>query len=146
MTTRSTTRAVTRSTTRGTTSAVSGGPFAPAAPVFTVQPTNQTVDEGSNATFTSLASGRPSPTYQWEVNDGGGWDTLGGATSRILTLTAVTLAMDGYQYRNVATNSEGTDTSDVVTLTVEEVVANGLLLETGDNILLETGDLLLLES
>ncbi len=119
MTTRSTTRAVTRSTTRGTTSTVSGGPFAPAAPVFTTQPTNQTVDEGANATFTSRASGRPSPTYQWEVNDGGGWDTLGGATNRNLTLAAVTAAMDGYQYRNVATNTEGTDTSDVVTLTVE---------------------------
>jgi len=118
MTTRSTTRAVTRSTTRGTTSAVSGGPFEPAAPVFIIQPTNQTVDEGANATFTSRASGRPSPTYQWEVNDGGGWDTLGGATSRNLILTAVTAAMDGYQYRNVATNTEGTATSDIVTLTV----------------------------
>jgi len=119
MTTRSTTRAVTRSTTRGTTSAVSGGPFEPAAPVFTIQPTNVTADEGTNASFTSRASGHPSPTYQWEVNDGGGWDTLGGATSRNLTLTAVTAAMDGYQYRNVATNTEGTATSSVVTLTVE---------------------------
>lgn len=132
MTTRSTTRAVTRSTTRGTTSSKSGGSFEPAAPIFTVQPTNESAVEGTDATFISLASGHPSPTYQWEVNDGGGWDTLSGATSRILTLTDVTLAMDGYQYRNVATNDEGTDTSDEVTLTVTAAPVDAWILATGN--------------
>jgi hypothetical protein len=54
---------------------------APTAPVFTTQPTNQTVNVGQTATFTAAASG--SPTYAWKF----GSTTISGATSGTLTLT-----------------------------------------------------------
>lgn len=35
-------------------------------PVFTVQPSSQTVTAGATATFTATATGEPTPTYQWQ--------------------------------------------------------------------------------
>ena len=43
------------------------------APAVTLQPTNQTAQDGT-ATFTAAASGTPSPTVQWEVSTNGGND------------------------------------------------------------------------
>ena len=37
-------------------------------PVFSLQPQNQYVVAGSSVTFTSLAIGTPTPTYQWKFN------------------------------------------------------------------------------
>lgn len=93
-------------------------PPIPSIPVFTVQPSNTSVTSGSNATFVSKASGVPRPTYQWQVDTGSGFSNISGATSRILTLTSVDLADDSNEYRVIATNTEGTDTSDIAVLTV----------------------------
>lgn len=101
----------------------------PAAPVFTTQPSNQTVVDGATVTFTSLASGYPAPTYQWYKWDGSTLDgnadpvyvAIGGATSRILSFAAA-LADDGYVYRCTATNSEGSANSSAATLTVTAAV------------------------
>jgi hypothetical protein len=89
------------------------------APTITQQPTNQTVAAGATATFTAAASGSPAPTVQWQVStNGGAFANITMATSATLTLTAVTLGQSGTQYQAVFTNSLGTATSSVATLTV----------------------------
>ena len=40
------------------------------APAVTTQPTNQTANAGTTATFTAAASGNPSPTVQWQLKHG----------------------------------------------------------------------------
>jgi len=77
-------------------------------PAITTQPAGKTVCAGIAASFRSVASGT-TPTYQWQVSTDGGssWASVTtgatGITSTILSLTTTTPAMDGYQYRNVAT-------------------------------------------
>ena len=87
-------------------------------PNVTLDPTNQTVAAGANATFTSAATGAPTPTVQWQVDTGTGFTNLGGATNATLTLNAVTAGMNGYDYRAVFTNTAGADTSAAANLTV----------------------------
>jgi len=57
---------------------------------------------------------------QWQVNTGSGFTDIGGATSNTLTILNPTVAMNGYQYQAVFTNSctPGTATSTSATLTV----------------------------
>ena len=71
-----------------------------APPVFTTQPISQTVNSGSNVTFTAAATGTPTPTFQWFK----GTTALSGQTAATLSLTAVTAA-DAADYKVVATNS-----------------------------------------
>ncbi len=85
-----------------------------AAPAFTTQPQNVTVNAGSTATFTAVASGSPTPTFQWLR----GTTSLTGQTSTTLTLSNVQTA-DAGSYTVVATNSVGTTTSSAATLTVQ---------------------------
>jgi extracellular elastinolytic metalloproteinase len=87
---------------------------------ITTQPTSTTVCANTNATFTVVAAG-PAITYQWQVSTNGGstWTNMAGQTSATLTLTAVTAAMNGNQYRVViSTCAPGGLTSNAVTLTV----------------------------
>jgi Putative Ig domain/Immunoglobulin domain/Immunoglobulin I-set domain len=91
---------------------------APTAPAVTTHPSNQTVTAGQTATFTSAASGNPTPTVQWQLNTGAGWSNITGAISTNYTTPATTTAMNGYQYRAVFTNSAGSATSNAATLTV----------------------------
>jgi hypothetical protein len=92
--------------------------------VITKQPTNKTVVEGANTTFTVNVTGVPTAaiSYQWEVDDGvSGWTTIAGATTKALSLTAVTLAENTYQYRVVITGTGAVNsplTSAAATLTV----------------------------
>ncbi len=86
---------------------------ATAAPVFTTQPTSQTVTAGSSVTFTAAASGSPTPTYQWQK----GGVNISGATSASYTI-ASTVTGDAGSYAVVATNSVGSVTSNTATLTV----------------------------
>lgn len=88
-----------------------------AAPVFSVQPQNQTVAENEIVTFTAVASG--SPAYQWERRDSAtaAWSIISGATSGTLAFTAQ-LSDSGDQFRVKATNAGGTTVSSVATLTV----------------------------
>ncbi len=86
------------------------------APAITTQPATQTVTAGATVTFTVTASG--SPTFQWR-KDGA---TLTGATAATLTRTNVTAA-DAGAYSVVVTNSAGSATSNVATLTVNATTA-----------------------
>jgi hypothetical protein len=93
---------------------------APFAPIVTTNPSDQTVMEGQNATFTAAANSNPTPTVQWQVSTDGGktFTDISGATSTTLTLNNVTTSMNGNEYQAVFTNSVGSSTTSAATLTV----------------------------
>jgi hypothetical protein len=95
------------------------------APAITTNPANVTVTAGATATFTAAASGSPTPTVQWEVstNSGGTFTNLSGATSTTLSITGTTVAMNGNEYRAVFTNTAGSATTTIATLTVNAAAA-----------------------
>ncbi len=99
---------------------VTGGATLPA---ITTQPVATTVCAGATATFTAAASGT-SNTYVWQVstNNGTSWAAVvPAATTTTLTLTSVTVSMNGYQYRLVATNGAGSVNSNGAVLTVNAI-------------------------
>ena len=87
-----------------------------AAPTITTQPTSRTVASGSPASFTTVVTGFPTPTLQWFKNS----VAVPGATTELLTFASAALA-DAGSYTLVATNSQGSVTSNAATLTVTGV-------------------------
>lgn len=94
-------------------------------PSITTDPSNQTVASGANAIFNVVAAGGPTPSIQWQVDTGGGFNnitnnsTYSGATTSTLTITGATTALSGNKYHAVATNGQGSPaTSNFATLTV----------------------------
>lgn len=93
---------------------------------------SQAVTTGQNASF-SLGTATAGTNYQWQVSTDGGttWTSIGnnaaysGATSVTLSITAATLAMNGYLYRVQLSNSAGAGTSGAGTLNVTNSVATG---------------------
>ena len=83
------------------------------APVFTTQPSSQTVNAGVTVTFSASATGTPAPTYQWYKNG----VAIAGARSSSYKLTCVQRTAAG-SYTVVATNSGGSVTSASAVLTV----------------------------
>jgi hypothetical protein len=83
-------------------------------PVITEQPTNQVVVQGSNVTFSVMATGTAPLSYQWWFS---GTNLLAGATNSAMTLTNVQTTNAG-NYYVIATNVAGSVTSSIVTLTV----------------------------
>ncbi|PYJ80629.1 MAG: hypothetical protein DME22_23770, partial [Verrucomicrobia bacterium] len=90
----------------------------PTAPVFTTQPQSQAVIAGNNVTFSSVAIGTPTPTYQWKFNG----SNITGATSSSYTKNNVT-TNDAGNYTVVASNSAGSTTSATAVLTVYNTAA-----------------------
>ncbi|HVT73335.1 MAG TPA: FG-GAP-like repeat-containing protein [Lacunisphaera sp.] len=98
----------------------------PTAPAITAQPAGASAAIGANAVFTGSANGTPAPTYQWQRNAAGSgtWANLtdsanySGSSLSSLTVIGVTQAMNGDQFRMVATNSQGSATSNAAALTV----------------------------
>ncbi len=91
------------------------------APSVTTQPTNQTTSAGATTTFTTAATGDPTPTVQWQVSTNGGstWSNISGATSDSYTTPATTASNNGNQYQAVFTNGAGpAATTNPATLTV----------------------------
>ena len=81
-------------------------------PTISGQPTDQTVTEGSTATFTVTASAGEDGntntlTYQWQqsTGSGGSWTDINGANSASYTTEATTTSMSGDQYRCVVTGA-----------------------------------------
>jgi polygalacturonase/pectin methylesterase-like acyl-CoA thioesterase len=95
-------------TSSNATLTVSGNP-----PVFTTQPTNQTVALGGTAVFVAAASGVPAPAYQW-LKSGAG---LPNATNATLTLTNVQITDLGV-YSLIAANTFGSAAGSYAALTV----------------------------
>jgi hypothetical protein len=89
----------------------------PMAPAITTQPTAQTVTVGSPVTFTAAASGYPVPTVQWYSGNTSNPTLITGANSSSYTFTP-TSAQNGTTYFAIFTNSQGTVTTNVVSLTV----------------------------
>jgi uncharacterized repeat protein (TIGR03803 family) len=87
--------------------------LAPSAPAIKSQPQNQTLQVGSNVTFSVVASGWPSPNYQWQFNG----QNLAGRTEASLSLTNVQFANAG-GYSVIVTNAYGSVTSAIAQLTV----------------------------
>jgi len=85
----------------------------PSAPIITLQPQNQSVNEGGSVTFTASASGNPTPAYQWQWHG----TNLPGQTGASLSLSNVTASHAG-PYRVMVSNSAGSTNSNEATLTV----------------------------
>lgn len=88
-------------------------PASSTAPTITTQPASQTVTVGANVTFTVVATGSGTLTYQWLFNG----NPISGATSASYSLTNVQQASAG-NYAVTVTNSAGTVTSTTATLVV----------------------------
>lgn len=99
---------------------------APVAPTITLQPANASVNAGQNATFVAAADGVPAPTVIWQrsTDSGASWADLAegngisGSASGSLGIAGATLAMNGHQFRLVASNSAGSATSQPAVLAV----------------------------
>ena len=85
-------------------------------PLITLQPQSQTVTVGKSAQLVITAIGATAPTYQWYFNG----NPLSGATGSTLSLAAVHNS-DAGNYTVIATNSLGSATSQIATLTVSAV-------------------------
>jgi hypothetical protein len=89
------------------------------APTITLQPASVNLYQGQNAVFTAAASGAPTPTVAWQVSHANGpWKGIGGATTGRLTVSHVTVALNGNRYRAVFSNSAGRADSQAALLTV----------------------------
>ncbi|ATC63731.1 hypothetical protein CMV30_07065 [Nibricoccus aquaticus] len=85
-------------------------------PAITTQPAAVSVNVGTTATFSVIASGTGPLTYQWQKNS----VNISGATSTSYTINPVQ-TIDGASYRVVVTNALGSTTSNAATLTVGTV-------------------------
>ncbi len=88
-------------------------------PYIAQAPTNLTGTVGSNVTLSVAAGGQPPFTYRWLLSNtnlvGGG--TISGTTSNVLSFTPISMSNAG-NYRVVVSNSFGSVTSTVATVTV----------------------------
>ncbi len=97
-------------------------------PSIVTPPSDETLCQGLDASFSVVPGGTPPFTYQWQRNTGGGFADISGATSPNLTVTAVTPGMDGYQYRCVVTghcSPSVTSTSATVNVLLAPSILSG---------------------
>ncbi len=94
-----------------------GTPETPAQ--ISIQPANQVANAGAKVVFSVIATGT-SLSYQWQSSPGSSaaWTPVNGAMAATLTLTAVSLADNGRQFRVVVANSLGSLASAAAVLTV----------------------------
>jgi hypothetical protein len=91
----------------------------PLTPFFTQQPSSQSVAVGATPTFTADALvDQGTVTYQWQLNSGGGFADIVGATLKTLTLLPVVIGQNGNQFRVVVTANARPIFSIAATLTV----------------------------
>lgn len=87
------------------------------------QPTDVTADAGKTATFSVTASGKEL-TYQWQIDNGSGYQDISGATEATYTTAALAASNNGAKYRCVVANDGGSVNSDAATLTVKSTDAS----------------------
>jgi Immunoglobulin domain/Immunoglobulin I-set domain len=95
----------------------SGGGTNPVAPSLAMQPASVTVAAGQTATFSVSASGTAPLSYQWQKNT----TNINGAMAASYTTPAATTADNGATFDVVVSNSVGSVTSSLATLTVNSV-------------------------
>jgi hypothetical protein len=96
---------------------------AAAAPAITTQPANQAVTAGQPATFSVVVTGSSPLTYQWLLNG----KPIPRATSSSYTTPVTTNASSGEQFSVTASNSAGTVTSNIATLTINATTAGSAI-------------------
>jgi hypothetical protein len=84
------------------------------APTITAQPANQSVTLGHTATFRVTATGTAPLGYQWQKNGG----NISGATAASYTTPATVAGDSGANFDVVVSNTVGSQTSAMATLTV----------------------------
>ena len=89
------------------------------APAITTQPGNQTVTAGQTATFGVAATGTAPLSYQWKKNGA----NISGATSASYTTPATTTADNGSTFVVAVSNTAGSVTSNIATLTVNSATS-----------------------
>lgn len=82
-------------------------------PVITTHPQNSTLALGQSATFSVVATGTPTPTYQWRRNG----TNITGATSSTYSIASVQSSHAGI-YSVVVSNAAGSVTSNNATLAI----------------------------
>ena len=100
-------------------------------PVFTAQPTNQTLAPGATAVLSAKVVGDLPLWYHWQKNGTNVIDAgnVSGSTTRTLTLTNVTEANNG-SYVLTVTNALGSTNSGMATVSVVPASAPGTRLAT----------------
>ncbi|MBL9203217.1 MAG: immunoglobulin domain-containing protein [Opitutaceae bacterium] len=92
------------------------------SPTIQTQPaSSQSVQTGASASFSVVATGTPSPTYQWRKNG----SNLAGATSATLALTALATSDSG-TYTVLVSNLAGSVVSSDAVLIVTELAPPGV--------------------
>jgi hypothetical protein len=95
-------------------------------PLIMVQPDNLVANVGSVVNFNVTALSQNPLSYHWQVQEGGGstnWNNLNDGTiysrsqSSNLVVNVQSLAMNGFQFRCIVTNSSGSVTSSFAQLT-----------------------------
>ncbi len=95
-------------------------------PEITEHPSDSTICEDASVTFRVNPGVTTAPVYTWEVDDGGGWNTISGApyfgyNSAQLGILSAPSTMNGYQYRVTIAGTCAPDMpSNVATLTVNQ--------------------------
>ena len=97
------------------------------APIIWRHPTNLVAKTGTNVTFKVTATGQ-SPAYLWHFN---GQPLVGAASSNDLRIQGVAVTNAG-GYHCILTNMVGSATSQVATLTVNDVAGSGIPIITGN--------------
>jgi alkanesulfonate monooxygenase SsuD/methylene tetrahydromethanopterin reductase-like flavin-dependent oxidoreductase (luciferase family) len=106
-------------------------PVISGAPVVTNDPTTVTVPLGGRVTFYSGAAGSPGPAVVWQLSENYGltWWTLKQHTNPAYTVLHAAAADNGWEFRAVYSNPNGTVTTSVadlwVTVPTPVVVALG---------------------
>lgn len=94
-----------------------------AFPVVTTQPASKISCEGDDITYTVTTSGTGF-NYQWQVNDGTGFQNItddamySGATTATLAVADITTSISGYTYHCVVSNGSCSVNTNDATLTV----------------------------
>jgi hypothetical protein len=96
------------------------------APSITTQPANETVTAGQTATFTMVAGGTAPLGYQWRKNA----VNISGATSASYTTPATATTDSGSTFDVVVSNTAGSVTSTMATLTVSAAPVAGIQLSS----------------
>lgn len=90
------------------------------APTITTEPSSTSTTVGGSATFSVVATGTGTLSYQWYKGAVGSGTAISGATSASYTVSDATTASAGTYYV-IVTNTAGSDTSAAATLTVNSV-------------------------
>ena len=111
-----------------------GDEGSPQIPTLLSQPSDQSVIEGSGATFTVSANGAAPLAYQWASSpDGTTFTPIAGASGTSYSTGAAALALNGMRYRVTVSNAVGSVTSSAVHLTVTQlVVAPAITVQPAD--------------